>query len=784
MDDKTLRTLRRQDARRLQRFLRRLRSRSRPWSFGALDANPFNGGGHLTAGSAAFSVGPAGAGLGAAGLASFASAWRAIWVPLKDLGTALGRLTLGLARWPWGRIGLAGAALATSATAFAATQIWIGYHDHPADFWQQRLQQRLGSAIFSIDRQLQGTLFPAEREAGGINLANYGYIRPQVEPPDLWKRGVVALEQQTLFNGARTWCGIDLLGMAKRIATGTGGGSGLAQQDAKHLLEPEDKRGQNAWSDYVLKLREIGAACSLFLSQGGAEGMLLLYASYAPVAQVGGVTRGVEAGAWVLFNMAPQDLQPYQQMLLVTLAQRPLSLTPASAFSKGCLVLRQTRHDALTRDERVAANQCGAIARSRVALRKLLLEGPELDAQIAHLDALELTGIVPANPFDPLPTKRLLNLSTRTQAALSPAMVARVAEEAETLDVPPGTALTLTMAQPDQFAFGKTVREALKQIDASTAGRENLCAPLAFSSPLRHCPGTPDVAARADVVLARMSVETGGITRLFESSRIAFDADNAIGSVGKMVIAMVAVQHGYTASTLVCPRQARDGARLLRRVTRPEYGFKQCSPKELITFAEAMARSDNLAAYDVARALPREDLRRGIEALGLTPDASPRANLPYTLAFGTQAGTPGQLLALGQAMFGVAFGVPARSGGPRVLANNLQPAPAYTRVQALLPGPDQRQALRELLQAPVQHPKGTLHHLQGPLQAGKTGTTSAVIAPHPGARAYVQAKYTLAYSPADRTVVLAIFNAPFGHALGLHSMPGDMLAPAIAALLE
>lgn len=775
MHDKTLRALQRENARRLDKFMARLQSATRPvGAFGTIPKLLLPG----------FGQGLAGLNPGTRLAQGLQTGWQAVYVPIRELALSLGHLATGLLRWPWRRIALGGLATTVTAAALAASQVVYGYHAHPAAYWEQRLTQRLGSPIFSADRQLQGTLFPAAKDAAGLDYASYGYIRPQGSPPELWQRSVIALEQKTLFNPWRSWCGIDPLGIIKRIVTGSGGGSGLAQQNAKNLMEPEERRSRSRIGDVIDKPREAGGACALHLSHGGAQGMLNLYAAYAPVAQASGVTRGEEAGAWVLFNADPSALQPFQQALLAALAQRPLSLVPQDAFAKGCATLTAMKTTELSKDEVKAARQCSAIGRARVALREVLPAGAERDAQIAKLDALEATGIVPANPFAPLPTRKLVNLSTRTQAALSPALVQRIASEAEDIDSPAGTPLTLTMSQPVQFAFSRSVRAALKRIDESTQGRETLCVPLAFGSPMHHCPGTPDTAAQADVVLARMSVRDGGITRLYESSRLAFAAQNAIGSVGKMVIAMVAVQHGYTPDTLVCPRQARDGGRLLRRVTQPVYGFKQCGAKELIPFTEVMARSDNLGAYEVARALPSEALRQGIAALGLTADADPKANLAYALAFGTQAGTPSELLTLGQALFGVAFDVPARSGGPRLLASNQQEAPAYAAVRSMLPGAAQRQALRTLLQAPVQHPQGTLHFLQNSLAAGKTGTTSASFGPKPGVRPYVQAKYTLGYVPADQSVVLSIINAPSGHGLGLAQMNGSLLEPAIQALLQ
>lgn len=774
MDDKTLRALQRRDARRSNRYFQQLQASNRPfamgsgWQWPGLAANP---------GFVSPAIGTY--------LRAVPGTLAVAWQPLKDLGAAGARLVQGALRWPWKKVAMGTAVAGVATVSLAATQVYVGFRDHPREFWIERLQQRLGSAIFSRDGQLQGTLFPGAKDAAGLDYANYGYIRPQGELPDFYRKAVMSLEQQTLYDNWRNVCGFDLLATGKRVLTGQGGGSGLAQQNAKNLLEPEEKRSTGLFSAPVDKLRELGAGCSLHLNLGGADGMMNLYGSYASVAQVMGTTRGAEAGAWVLFNTELEGLEKHQLGLLAALAQRPLSLVPVSAFDKGCPALKEAlRNKQLKDDEAKAARQCFVIGRARTALLNLMPPGAERDEQLAKLDALEKTGIVPANPFSPLPTRKLVNLSARTRAAMSPAMLDRVAAEAEASQAPASTSLTLTLAQPEQQAFGASVRMALKQIDDSTAGRESLCVPLAYGSPRRQCPATPAEGARADVVLARMGVQDGGITRLFESSRLAFDANNAIGSVGKMIIALVAVQHGYTSDTPVCPRQARDGSKLLRRVTKPEYGYKTCSTQELISFTEAMARSDNLAAYEVARALPREALRRGIEAVGLTPDTDPKANLAYALAFGTQAGTPEELLVLGQALFGAAFGVPARSGGPRVLASNLQDAPAYTQVMGLLPQPAQRLQLRALLQAPVEHPKGTLHYMQGALGAGKTGTTSAPYGPQPGFRRYVQAKYTLGYVPADRTVVLSIINAPAGHALGLHSLGGQTLQPALQALLQ
>ena len=120
--------------------------------------------------------------------------------------------------------------LTVTAAAIAASQVWVGYQQHKPEFWAQRLQQRLGSAIFSGDGQLLGTLFPMAAQSDGLNYSDYGHIQGKGEPPKLWKRFAITLEQKTLFDPWRTMCGVDPMGIVKRVVTGAGGGSGLAEQ--------------------------------------------------------------------------------------------------------------------------------------------------------------------------------------------------------------------------------------------------------------------------------------------------------------------------------------------------------------------------------------------------------------------------------------------------------------------------------------------------------------------------------------------------------------------------
>lgn len=683
---------------------------------------------------------------------------------------------------PFRKIATACAAAAGLSVAVAATLVVKGYAQDPAPLLE-RIQDRQGSAIFSQDRQLLGAVFPQATKSADLNYADFGYIPLDGRPPETWIRYVTTLEQKTLFDPYRNVCGIDLLGMVKRIVTGTGGGSGLAQQLVKGLHEPEQVRSPHFLVAAVQKFVELGESCRLHQTLGGAEGVLKLYAAYAPVAQINGVTRGVEAGAWTLLGKSPVDLSDVDSALLAAAVQRPYAAVPAATFANGCDVLLALKSPEATQTQQQAAAQCRTLRRARHAIKEVL-DGPQLVAALDELDGLERTGVQPVNPFKPISTKRVVNLSSRTAAALAPGMVARIAEEAEALDTKPGEPITLTIGQHSQSSFVADVNKALAGIDASANGREQFCVALAPGGRHRHCAGAPEERARADIILARVDIATGGLTRLYESNRLAFSARNSIGSVAKAVVAMAAVKHGLKAETLVCPRRARDGARWLRRETRPEHGYADCGPEQLITFAEVMARSDSLGAYEIARhTLGDERLHEALSVLGLTPAADTK-NLAYDLSFGTQAATPGELLEMGQALFGVVYDVPVRSAAPRLLAMTTTEPSVYAAVRDYLPDAAQRRELRSLLEAPVTHPRGTLRAQAGVLGAGKTGTVSAALRPNANSRPYIGGKYVLAYLPADRSVALVSVTAPAPYPLGVNWLQGAVLTPAMAPLFR
>ena len=306
--------------------------------------------------------------------------------------------------------------------------------------------------------------------------------------------------------------------------------------------------------------------------------------------------------------------------VLGALVQRPLALAPPEAFAQGCDALRSVHGAdarAMPRPQRRAKSQCHVLARARVALHKTLPNGPLLAAELARISAWEHTGIQPEDRFAPVPASRLVNVSTRGRALLGDGLLAHVAELADQAQAPAGSALVLSFDAAQQQAFRAALATALGAVDASVGGREQLCVTMTAQAAPRHCVGLPPGHAQAELVLVLLRLADGGIARLHHSTRGAYDREWQLGSLAKLVVVVAAVRAGYGPDTTVCPRAAQDGGRPLRRETAPQHGFAQCGPAQMITLAEATARSDSLAYYDLARQLGQPALAQAMAMLGL-----------------------------------------------------------------------------------------------------------------------------------------------------------------------
>jgi hypothetical protein len=536
-----------------------------------------------------------------------------------------------------------------------------------------------------------------------------------------------------------------------------GGGSGLPQQLARQFAMPDWAAETRLWQKVVRKFTEIGAACSLYVAFGGPEGVLRAYADYAPVAAGGGTTRGLAAGAATWFGVSPAQLS------LAAAPKRPLRRLPDRPVAGGC---------AAADPDPAWRAQCRVIHRARHAA-PLVLQGERLHRALAELDHLARVGLRPANPFHAVPARRLINLTERLAATLSPGVWSQLVREMEAAALAPAEPLVLALDARQQTLFTRDLATAFAAIDQTSAARSALCVPLArpaVASQPRCGNSEPDAA---DVFAATMDARSGEVQRIHQSG--------ALMHATASVVIVAAVAAGLGPDTSVCPRAASNGTRPLRRVERPREGFADCDGgRHLMTLAQAMARSDSLAFYDLARSLGDQRLRTAAQSLGLPVDAA-EPNVAYALAFGTHGATPHDLLRAGQALFALAFELEAVGMGPRLLSVATDGVPAYRSLARLLPQASQRRALRLLLEAPVTQPGGTLGHMAGTLSAGKTGSLQSVRLDHDG-ESFAAGRLALTFH-ADSVSLLIVSTHP-ARALAKHWLPLSLLKPAHLVLVN
>jgi hypothetical protein len=675
--------------------------------------------------------------------------------------------------------------------AFAVVNAADAYLEHDADHWIGLIERNKMTAVMFADGRLAAAVAP---QAGKTQdaFARYGYLASPNDIPETWLRAVTLLEDKYLLNGPglRSICGLDLPATMFRFLKG-GGGSGLTSQLIKNAI---NQPGAPVWKRMLIeKPREWGAGCKVYKTVG-VQGIVRLFADFAPTLMGGGgTTRGITATTMVLFGVAPEQATDAQLTLEAALVQKNLRLVPAVRFKDGCpsiIAKFKANGAAGDRDFKAAFDQCWAFARTTYSLKTLFANEPErLQAALQEVMIWERTGIQPVGEFAPIAPKDTVNVTKRTKFLVGEVTARHIRKELSRLDVVPDR-VTLGL-DVDQPAFRAAVDSALDTIQRSLHMRSQLCLPLLANGPHRHCRGNPEpeigqAAPTAQVLLAKADLKTGAMRRLYASNALLWAWRQSMGSLGKLVILLAAVQHkGMGPESMVCPRAAFDGARRLQRVhhTAP-HGFTECGPAQLMTFKEATAKSDSLAFYDVARSLPAGSLERALEELGLTPNEDSKS-LAFDLAFGTQGASAAEMLAMGQALFGISFELPVHSQGPTFLQPQTQGVDVALGTAKLYGGlrhaltQAQIQSLRELLQAPT-GAGGTLAGFNKHLIAGKTGTVSAPVKPRAGARPYVGGKLILGFD--GKHVVLSSFTAPSGHGLGRDDLQGSFFRKPIAAL--
>ncbi|OGA17018.1 MAG: hypothetical protein A3I63_08435 [Betaproteobacteria bacterium RIFCSPLOWO2_02_FULL_66_14] len=288
----------------------------------------------------------------------------------------------------------------------------------------------------------------------------------------------------------------------------------------------------------------------------------------------------------------------------------------------------------------------------------------------------------------------------------------------------------------------------------------------------------------ADVLAIKADVVSGGIGALYATTPLLLGSNHSIGSLAKIPVIVAALAEGYKPSDLLCPKAARDGQRPLKRASAPEYGFANCAGgRNLMTLERATATSDNLAYYELAQKLGEKRLAAAARALELGDPT--RDKLAYELAFGTFGAKPRQVISAFQALFAIAYGMQTTGQAPRALRNvSAEENPAIAGLRSLLPRQDQRDALRVLLEAPVQTAGGTLAFLKGQVSAGKTGTVQSAVRDANG-RLFNHAKWSVTYRADDHSLNLLLVASPTPSIpLAQHDLGAKSLLPAQMLILK
>ena len=710
---------------------------------------------------------------------------------LRHAGAEQRRLERALARrlgfaWSWpsapARIALpaarlkrvlSSAALATAAAASAAGLLAVnGYVQNDEAFWRSRIDGLAQAPIYSIGDNKRRMLVGSRSHYPDVEHARkYGYLPLRAEEalPSVFAAGILFAENRNYYNPMRSICGLDpVASLGSFISSGGSAGGSTVTQQLARSLKPEWGQERTFIGKAMRKAQEWGAACRLHrvLTAGGdVDAPLRLYASYFAVWQGNGSLRGIEAGSRITWGKPVDALEDHEQLILAAAARRPIALVTPADVRVPCEAVHPRRNNEnympeLANAHPARAGQCALLARAEWIGRNVL-SGDRAERAVRELRRLREQGIHPLNEFQRVPARRLINLVSRTAATMAPALLRRIGAEADAAELPPTEPLMLALNAQAQIDFRRDFERALDQAQHAP-GNAAFCVPLRepvtmpTASParsIRRCGLDVPESARADVLAVKFDLVTGAIVNFYGSTAGLLDAPLSMGSLHKWPIALAALDAGWTADSRICPLQANDGVRRLRRVSQPIFGVQHCNGgANTLALHEAMAKSDSLAFYQLARTLGDARLRGALDALGirLTDDGTP---LAYALAFGTAGVTPHEMMSAAQAMLAAAYDLRTTGTAPRVLAmGRAAPSPAAMRVAARLPRTEQRAALRTLLEAPVSHPAGTLRFLAARgVDAGKSGTVSAIVRGVDG-RAPDAAKLAVTFSRHDGTV--------------------------------
>ena len=688
------------------------------------------------------------------------------------------------------------AGTSAAGVAIAATAISKGYIDHPESFWEARIAERKQSPILGRDDTLIGSVGAKHGTLSVEQAREYAFIPLQGEIPGTYVQALLRMEQKNFFSkGMHNVCGLDVATLKRWLVNPGSGGSTISMQLARQLKQPDWGREATLLQKIWRKGMEIGASCRLYrmlARQGGEISVLRMYASYAPTFQGNGTLRGIEAASRIVFDVAPNDLTDAQQLILAAASRKPLTLLPPESNEIDCRRVYppqdNARYEAHTSRAHPARSvQCQVLHRA-IYRAPEVLEGERLAAALGDLREYQAKGIHPVNPFEPIAARKLVNLASRTASAMPGGLLEQIREEADGESLETGAPLHVNLDSVRQHEFQQAMLGTLEEIQSTPYMKRTLCLPLVKQTEksqfVSSCATNADGNV-AQVLAVNVDVVTGGMKTLYASTPLLMSSKQSIGSLAKWIVVVAALAEGYRVGDVLCPKSARDGDRQLKRTAAPEHGFESCDQgRHLMTLKHATATSDNLAYYGLAQRLGRQRLVAAADALGLgEPESSDR--IAYEVSFGAYGARPREVLAALQALVSRAYGIDIRGGAPRALRNaNAAENPRLDALDELLPTQEQRDDLRQLLEAPVKSPRGTLGFLREFTTAGKTGTVQSAVKGSNG-RLYNHGKWAATYQHDAATLSLFMVVSPLPTVpLAQHDIGAAALMPAHLHLLR
>jgi Penicillin binding protein transpeptidase domain/Transglycosylase len=701
------------------------------------------------------------------------------WMPRS------GHLKLRLASLPK-RLTLQGIAAVVLITSVPAALITYGYFKNDDAFYRQLNAQRTLNPILNEKGSLLGAVGLHANAAKGAELFDQSFIPTDPKDvPELFVKTLLALEDRHFENQLRTICGIDVPSFFWRIASSglTAGGSGLVAMTVKQVLA---NGGETKILDRGIRyLTNLGAGCRLYrsmMSNQKPDAFLSFSASFLPMAQGNGTLRGITGAAYTFFDKPPNELDDWQLIFLASAVKRQIGVAGENDNKVACTKFFPMKNNpefdpTLIKDKSLAnrRNLCLTLARAKNVTPKLLPH-ERAESVIAKLQSIEQSGIAPANSFKRIPSSKLINLSTRTHATLSPDLIRLMRSEIEAYDFALGEPIFVGISANAQTQFNLQFKNKLNAIQQSASSRQFLCIPLAPSNSvvaapvLARCDANQSNPYRpAEVLAIKVDVISGGVRLIYSTNPNLLNSAIFIASIAKWIPIVAAVDMGLRETEMLCPKSVTANGVPLRRVTRPAEGFADCTNgKNLISLRDATARSDNLAFYQLAVRIGPKRLADAAAKLGFNvpPDIS---SLPFQVAFGTFSATPAQVVAATQALMGAAYNLKVTGETPRVLAQvQTNPSKATAAVKRIAVDQSKRLVLQTLLQAPVAN-DGTLARAK--VSAGKTGTGSSSKRDSTG-RPYIFSKFVTAFNDKSMTIdFILIASSTPSEPLARHDIP-------------